>query len=75
MIAAVARPQAGAVIGRHQHQHLGARVGGAPGSIGGNLRAEMAAGDDDRHAPGHMRRGTGPAMRLALASVSRNCSE
>jgi|GEM_PF-5755648 len=50
------RPQRGAVIGRHQHEHActGLGSGARPGSR--DLRAEMAACDDHRHTASHVRK-------------------
>ena len=45
----------GAVIGRHHHDHGGARRLGAAAALRADLRAEMGRGHDHRHAAGDMR--------------------
>ena len=52
--AVLVRAQAGAVIGRHHHQHGGAGFRRLAGALGGDAGGEMAAGHDHRHAAGDM---------------------
>ena len=44
-----------AMVGRHQHQHGRAGRGGDTRPLGRDARAEMAARDNHRNAPGHVR--------------------
>lgn len=48
-----ADPERRAMIGRHDHHHGGAHVLGAPAALDADRRAEVAGGDDDRHAAVH----------------------
>ena len=67
-------PKAGAMIWRHQHQQAGTARGRLAAPLDGDLRAEMAAGDDDRTATGDMGKAE-VDQRVPLMVGSRNCSE
>jgi hypothetical protein len=58
------------MVGRHQHDDPGSRGLGAPRALDRQPGAEVAAGHDHRHAPGHMREAE-VEQRLPLAVRER----